>query len=202
MITQELNTAIAWNDTNRRTPAEQPAPASAGRVVYEWRHRLQSGKGWGSWTRASLKKYQQRDIYPNSEFRIVADDGTRVAARELDVEAERLEFEAHAKSKWYAHGLESFSAISGEYTYDEAQAAWEAWLAARSAAQGTQADSAPVSTEQAGDAQSVRNAALEAAASLCDRFAARDMHAAECAGAIRMMKAAPSPNNSPVGGKD
>jgi len=38
--------------------------------------------------------------------------------------------------------------------------------------------------------QQARNVAFEAAASLCDRFAARDMHPAECAGAIRMMKSA------------
>jgi len=109
-----------------------------------------------------------------------------VGARELDYEEERRKFEAWADANRY-----------------DLTDAWDGWMAARRAAQST----APVSTEQAGDAQSVRNAALEAAASLCDRFAARDMHPAECAGAIRMMKkalnemAAPSPNNSPVGRK-
>jgi hypothetical protein len=34
-------------------------------------------------------------------------------------------------------------------------------------------------------------AAIEAAAGICDRFAEREMHPAECAGAIRRMAARP-----------
>jgi hypothetical protein len=37
-------------------------------------------------------------------------------------------------------------------------------------------------------ARAIEAATLERAASLCDRFAARDMHPAECAAAIRAMK--------------
>jgi len=65
-----------------------------------------------------------------------------VAARELDVEAERLQtFE-----QWWATPTTSTAA---PYTFMHEQSARAAWLAARSAAQSL---SAPVSTEQAGDA--------------------------------------------------
>ena len=45
-----------------------------------------------------------------------------------------------------------------------------------------------ITTDQAeAYSQAVRREALEEAAALCDRFAAREMHPAECAGAIRAM---------------
>jgi len=149
----------------------------------------------------------------DGEARVVAEWNHRApaAVRELDVEAERpgshhLTMENVAAVikdlREIADGTTERSIYSRDWVvYSGVLALIIEWLAARRAAP------APVSTEQAGDAQSVRNAALEAAASLCDRFATRDMHPAECAGAIRMMKkalnemAAPSPNNSPVGGK-
>lgn len=47
---------------------------------------------------------------------------------------------------------------------------------------------APVSAPAPADRDAIRNEAYEDAAALCDRFAKREMHPAECAGAIRMMK--------------
>lgn len=72
-----------------------------------------------------------------------------VAARELDVEAERREFEAWAigpDGPWTARVVKN--RIGSDYGNPEFQTQWECWRAARSAAQST----APVSTEQAGDA--------------------------------------------------
>ena len=118
---------------------------------------------------------------------------TPVAARELDVEAERLLRECK-------RFMEDMHAMSVEWTIKESQVLHQKVsnaLAARSAAQGT----VPVSTEQAGDApvgyvdpQSLRN--FEAGVSTHEWLWRGPADA--CLIPL-FTRVAPSPNNSPVG---
>jgi len=159
------------NDTNRSTPAAQPAPASTGRepIGYVSANTMEDLRRGNSVMAAILTRNDVAGVdcalYP-----------APVAARELDVEAERLQtFE-----QWWTKPAASNAA---PYTFMDEQSA-RAWFAARSAAQSTaqkivnvedklhalhaEADElgaaldrdialygsggAPVSTEQAGDA--------------------------------------------------
>ena len=128
---------IANCSCDRRAPAE-PAPASTGRVPDAWMVGIDVFK-----TRAQAERnVRDPDLAPIPLYR-------PVAARELDVEAERRrltdeQIEEFCKSRG--------ARWNGDYWIIEDADLHPLIRAARSAAQGTQPKSAPVSTEQAGDA--------------------------------------------------
>lgn len=166
----------------------------------------------------------------DGEERVVAEWNRRtsVAARELDVEAERpaeidlpggatLRYEARITGApgWLLYNSKKGNLIRAMSLNEvELIEASLAAGAARSAAQGIQPESAPVSTEQAGDARdAARYRHIKADNHRCadNTFclfldldgnllpvASADMDAEIDAA---MLEAAPSPNNSPVGGK-
>ena len=135
-----------------------------------------------------------------------------VAARELDVEAARRAFEQSGVTGrlW----RKSEPGYGHEYGDSHTQMAWRAWQAARSAAQTT----APVSTEQAAGAPGVAYRLLDRGDIIQkgDEFLSEDgVTWAPTTAAIFInmpysrgmllparRRAAPSPNNSPVGGED
>ena len=121
-----------------------PVPASTGRELIEYRAGADD-----VWHSAPLS---ERESLVKDGFQVRA----LIVARELDVEAERREFEVWARNEWPDGSLAgSDIAGAGWYYFDDrANDFWQCWQAraARSATQGTQPESAPVSTEQAGDA--------------------------------------------------
>ena len=209
----------AWN---RRAPAE-PAPASTGRIpvvesanLVTIRTRLKGAAQAGapitlSGLAACALYYAMDTGKP-----MASDDPAPVAARELDVEAERRgltdeQIEEFCKSRG--------ARWNGDYWIIEDADLHPLIRAARSAAQSTAPSNsaefdgiAPVSTEQAGDARdAARYRHIKADNHRCadNTFclfldldgnllpvASADMDAEIDAA---MLEAAPSPNNSPVG---
>lgn len=135
-----------------------------------------------------------------------------VAARELDVEAERRLYERAYRNKWPTVADLSIDKFRrdelGDYEDGAVFVGFGMWLAARSAAQGIQPESAQVSTEQAGDAWGVGSCGCHA----CNpHMTGRMMFICATCGDKRCPHAAdhrlncqgraPSPSISPVGGK-
>lgn len=203
------------NDTNRRTPAEQPAPASTGREP------MNAAGFFAEARRLGCKGF------PDA-LEMAARDP--VAAPELDVEAERLT-DTEIECLWHEACLKHLS-LDDSAIPDFARAI-EAKVAARFRAQGGNtkpegavqvacktsetrmdtgsealSESAQVSTEQAGDAWSEL---VNAANATVERWHSKDWkqpHTAEfinrlalAIGTVRGLRA-PSPNNSPVGAKE
>lgn len=179
----------AWNC---RTPAEQPAPASTGREPDAWLVGIDVFR-----TRAQAdRNVRNPDLAPIPLYR-------PVAARELDVEAERraAQQENAEFTEWWSR--EQACPEHNLITENAAHVAWqERGRRARSVAQST----APVGTEQAGDAWGVGSCACQACNPhmvgrmmfICPTCGdKRCPHAASHV--LNCQRLAPSPNNSPVG---
>ncbi len=197
-----------------RTPAN-PAPASTGRVKIPV--TADEAAGMALVGMAWLKEHApERLVQP-------------IAARELDVEAERREpptLPRYLLDMIGEYGMARTDSV-GQL---EVQHRWETLIGGikryasdfASTAQGTQADSAPVSTEQAGDAREqvqhvtwmvgrrvgrTHALAQQIIDNLSDEAKARTSYGniRDVLDTVHKMSRAPSSNNSPVGadsGKD
>lgn len=188
------------------TPAEQPAPASTGLEVARLCREIRAAKTL-AW-RDSLFEQLLEQVDP-------APSAVPVAARELDVEAERREpptLPRYLLNMIGEYGMARTDSV-GQL---EVQHRWETLIGGikryasdfANTAQGPQPESAQVSTEQAGDAWGVGSCGCQA----CNpHMVGRMMFICATCGDKRCPHAAnhvlncqgraPYPNNSPVGGK-
>lgn len=167
-----------------------PAPDSTGQEPVAWAVTAERGGIHKlSITRESAERKHAKwlEEWPNNNSRVRPLVFGDVAARELDVEAERraAQQENAEFTEWWSR--EQACPEHNLITENAAHVAWqERGRRARSVAQST----APVSTEQAGDAISrVEQAKVDHLTALANRFYGKPI-----ASGI-----APSPNNSPVG---
>jgi len=180
------------------TATDKPAPASTGREA----QLMQALRDANAVAIRRGDKFGLCDAIDNHgqayQSQWLADllAATPVAARELDVEAERREFDA------YVAECQTPSITGEDWSPLDIRKAWLVWQAraARSAAQST----APVSTEQAGDAWQVvpKEMTMDMHVAFAEVWFSKvrpiDDHDMQDAYAA-MLEAAPSPNNSPVG---
>ena len=139
-----FDVAFSWNKDDpdfsekwERIPAmAQPAPASTGREPFAWESTTPI------YTRfITDARYQKLRPAYQKWYRPICNKCAPIAARELDVEAERREFEADYTVNQQREGANSeyiFLSLQrrgdGEYSTTYVNGRWHGWLAARSAA--------------------------------------------------------------------
>lgn len=132
-----ITEAEAQAQMDRLAVFGQPAPASTGREPIYQVQFIGQGSAWHDASEAAYHTFVEK------RRRIVYAQPAPATGGDLDVEAERREFEVWAGDRWEWREIQMRNGDA--YLPISLNAAWRAWTerAARSAAQGAARDSAP-----------------------------------------------------------